>query len=108
MSTPAPPPPPPGEEPPPAPQARAGRAHPFLLYNLARLTVFAIVLGVCYLLGFRGLPLLLVSLLVSGAISFVVLRRLADSAGASFVGAWRRMNTRIDERSRSEDDQDPS
>ena len=43
--------------------------HAFALYNLARLGMLAVVFGVFYLVGLRGLGLVVAAFLVSGAVS---------------------------------------
>jgi len=56
----------------------AAAGHPFLVYTLARLLVFAAVAGVLYLVGARGFLLVLIALIISGLLSFVLLDRLRD------------------------------
>ncbi len=79
------------------------RPHAFLLYNLGRLVLLLVALGIFYLLGFRGLALVVVALLVSGAVSYFALYRLRGAAAVSFAGGWRRWNDRLEERTRAED-----
>lgn len=79
------------------------RPHAFLLYNLARLGLLVVALGAFYLAGFRGLALIVVALLVSGAVSYFALYRLRGAASSSFVGGWKRWNDRLEERTRAED-----
>jgi hypothetical protein len=61
-----------------------GRA--VLAYNVLRLGLLAAALGVFFLAGIRGFPLVLLSLLVSGVLSWFLLRRqravLADALAA--------------------------
>lgn len=75
----------------------------FLLYGAARLALLAVVLGVLWLLGLRGLPLVMVALLVAGPIAFLLLGRLGVPAGQGLTGAVRSLNDRLDERARAED-----
>lgn len=56
--------------------------HPFLLYTVARIAMFLAVAGVLYLMGARGLLLLLIAVVVSGLLSFIVLDRLRDAVSA--------------------------
>jgi hypothetical protein len=79
------------------------RPHAFLVYNLARLGIFVVSLGVLYLFGFRGVALVLLALLVSGAISVVALFKLRNAATASLGSSWRRLSDRIDRGAASED-----
>jgi Protein of unknown function (DUF4229) len=76
----------------------------FARYNLARGAILLVALGVFYLAGFRGLALLVVALLVSGAVSFAVLYRLRDAAGRNITRSYRRWSDRIDARAGAEDD----
>lgn len=81
----------------------AARPHAFLLYNLARLGLLVVAFGIFYLAGFRGLALIVVALLVSGAVSYFALYRLRGAASSSFVGGWKRWNDKLEERTRAED-----
>ena len=80
----------------------------FARYNLARGAILLVALGVFYLAGFRGFALLIVSLLVSGAVSFAVLYRLRDAAGRNITRSYRRLSDRIDSRASAEDEDDPT
>jgi hypothetical protein len=66
--------------------------------------MFLVALGVFYLLGFRGLALLLVALLVSGALAFGLLWRLREDAGRSVRASYRRFSARLDARTDAEDE----
>jgi hypothetical protein len=46
---------------------------PFVRYSLLRLTLLAAVLGVLFLLGARGLLLVLLAVVISAALSYVLL-----------------------------------
>ena len=75
----------------------------FIRYTTLR---FAILIGVgvvCYLLGLRELPLLIIAFVVSGALSLFVLDRQRDALGASVGGLFAHINRRIEANSRSED-----
>jgi hypothetical protein len=80
------------------------QAHAFLLYNAARLAILGIAFAVFALVGFRGIALLIVAFLVSGAVSYLVLYRLRGDAANGLVSLYWRVNDRIDARSRGEDD----
>jgi hypothetical protein len=103
----------PDPEPAPPPDADAGepeaagaapKAHAFLLYNAARLAILAIAFAVFALVGFRGIALLIVAFLVSGAVSYLALYRLRGDAASGLASLYWRVNDRIDARSRGEDD----
>lgn len=73
-------------------------------YTLARILLFAVTLGLLYLVGARGLLLVALALVISGIISFVVLSRQRDAmsgAIASRIGGFRE---RLDQGTRAEDD----
>ncbi|GIH22422.1 hypothetical protein Aph01nite_07320 [Acrocarpospora phusangensis] len=60
-----------------------------IVYTLSRLGLFAVALGVLYLLGLRTYALLAVAFLVSGLASYVLLSKQRDE-----------VSTRISERRR--------
>lgn len=79
-----------------------------LFYSVSRVLLFiAIWLLVQFVSPLRGLTALVVALLVSGAISFFLLNRQRDTASASVVGLFRRIDERI-ERARRAEDADPT
>ena len=84
--------------------AAPAQAHAFLLYNVARLGILVVAFAVFYVVGFRGIALLIVAFLVSGAVSYLALYRLRGDAASGVVSAYWRINDRIDARSRGEDD----
>ncbi|MBX6384174.1 MAG: DUF4229 domain-containing protein [Microbispora sp.] len=53
--------------------------HPVVVYTLSRLGLFAVALGVLYLVGLRSYPLLLFAFLVSGLASYVLLSKQRDA-----------------------------
>ncbi|GLW23658.1 MULTISPECIES: DUF4229 domain-containing protein [Microbispora] len=53
--------------------------HPVVVYTLSRLGLFAVAVGVLYLVGLRSFPLLLVAVLVSGLASYVLLSKQRDA-----------------------------
>jgi len=81
-----------------------------LAYTSARILLFAAALGLLYLAGARGLLLLALALLASGAISFVVLSRQRDAMSGALVSGFRgfrsrmgELGSRIDEGAKAED-----
>jgi hypothetical protein len=58
-----------------------------------------------YLAGMRGLLLLAFGLLVSGLLSLVLLHPIRARMGGRVSGFFARMNDRIDEATRAEDDE---
>ncbi|HLX46944.1 MAG TPA: DUF4229 domain-containing protein [Streptosporangiaceae bacterium] len=83
-----------------------------LAYTSARMLLLVAALGVFYLLGARGLTLLVLALLASGIVSFVVLSKARDRMSASLTsglsGARNRVSDfgrRLDEGTKSEDDE---
>ena len=81
-------------------------AHPVVIYSLLRLGILAAVGGVLYLVGVRGVWLILFGFLVSGVISAVVLSRRREGAAYGITRAVRSVNSRIDASSRAEDAND--
>jgi hypothetical protein len=106
------------------------RFGPVVGYTSARLVLFILTAIVLALLGMHGVGLLLVALLVSGLLSYVLLTRMRDAMSAAVVartartgrtdgtdgtdrdggarpsGRLARMRTRLDERTRAEDEAD--
>jgi hypothetical protein len=103
------------------------RFGPVVGYTSARLVLFILTAIVLALLGMHGVGLLLVALLVSGLLSYVLLTRMRDAMSAAVVartartgrtdgadrdggarpsGRFARMRTRLDERTRAEDEAD--
>lgn len=77
--------------------------HPVLVYTLQRLGVLIVVGAVLYLLGLRGVWLILFAFLVSGVISAFVLKGAREGASYGITGAVTRVNRRIEESARAED-----
>lgn len=84
-----------------------------LAYTSARILLFIVAAGIFYLIGARGLTLLVLALLVSGIVSLVVLSRARDrmssSLSASLTGARSRLSEfsdRLDEGATAEDVED--
>jgi hypothetical protein len=86
----------------PPPRARgAGRA--FLAYNALRFLLLAACLGVGWLVGLRGLALIVGALLVSGAISFLALRNQRIAMGMALEDQVGRARSKLAERTEAED-----
>lgn len=82
---------------------RSTKGHPFLAYTFARILLLLVVGGVCYLIGFRDLLLIVLAFIVSGIISFFVLNRQRDALGMGMGAYFSRMNQKIDAGTKSED-----
>jgi hypothetical protein len=74
-----------------------------LLYTLLRLGIFAVALGVLYLVGARGFVLLVVAAVISAAFSYVTLSRQREAMAGSISGRMTRARERLDEGARAED-----
>lgn len=82
--------------------------HPALVYTAARVLLLLVVFGVLALLGMRGVALIVLAFLLSGAISLLLLNGPREGMAGGIAGRMRRWNARIDESSRAEDvDDDP-
>lgn len=75
-----------------------------LRYSTLRFLLLLAAGAVLYAVGLRGLPLLLLALLVSGIASLFLLDRQRDDLGSSVGGWFSRINARIDASARAEDD----
>ena len=82
---------------------RGRRGHPILVYTLARFGLLIVAGAVCYLAGARGILLIVLAFLISGLLSYVVLYRQRDNAGARMGGYFSRMNQKIEDSKSSED-----
>jgi hypothetical protein len=78
-------------------------SHPVLRYTLARLAILAAVAAVLYILGARGLLLLVFAFLVSGLIAMVALKNTREGAAYGITSAIRSANAKIDAGSAAED-----
>ncbi len=74
-----------------------------LAYSSARVLLLVAALGALYLLGARGLLLLVLAAAISGLVSFVLLSRQRDAMSGALVSRVREFRQRLDEGSRSED-----
>jgi Mn2+/Fe2+ NRAMP family transporter len=75
-----------------------------IAYTGARLVLFAVALGLIYLVGARGLLLFALALLVSGIASYVLLSKMRDRISSSISGRIDSVRSRIDEGARVEDE----
>lgn len=74
-------------------------------YTTARILLFVAAVGLIYLAGARGLLLLALALVVSGAASYILLSRQRDAMSGALVSRFRTLRARIDEGAKAEDDQ---
>jgi len=74
-----------------------------LAYTSARVLLLVAALGVFYLIGARGLLLLVLAAAVSGLISFIVLSRQRDAMSGALFSWVRELRERLDTGTRSED-----
>jgi len=79
-----------------------------LVYSGLRLVLLLAVGGLLYLTGARGLLLIVLSFLLSGALSLVWLDKPRGQASAGFGRLMGRMNDKIDAAATKEDDVDTS
>jgi hypothetical protein len=92
-----------------APEVGTGevaRQHPVFVYTLLRIAMLVAVGGVLYLVGVRGVWLILFAFLVSGVVSAFVLRTPREGAVLGFTSAYRGINARLDASTRAEDHDD--
>jgi hypothetical protein len=80
---------------------RDGRA--VVVYTLGRLGLFLFCALLAWLAGFSGLPMLITALLVSGVLSWFLLRRQRLAMGGAVEGLVDRTRRRIDEGAAAED-----
>lgn len=74
-------------------------------YTLLRALVFAVVAALLFLVGFRGLLLVVVALLVSGLASYFVLRGSRDQVSIAFDRRLRTIRERTDAEDAWDDEQ---
>jgi Protein of unknown function (DUF4229) len=75
----------------------------FLTYNVARLGLLAVCLGLGALAGLRGLLLVAAALVVSGILSWFLLARQRIALGAAVEQAVARGRAKVTERTAAED-----
>jgi Protein of unknown function (DUF4229) len=79
--------------------------HATFAYTTARILLFAVMLGLLYLVGVRGLLLLGLAVLISGIVSFIVLSRQRDAMAGAITSRISNFRQRLDEGTRAEDDE---
>ncbi len=80
------------------------KIHPAIQYTVLRLALFAVVLGVLWLLGARGLLALGLAVLVSGLLSFTLLAKQRGAMSESLVRGTQRVKESIDRSAAAEDE----
>ena len=78
--------------------------HATFVYTISRILLFAVVLGLLYVVGARGLLLIGLAVLVSGIVSFIVLSRQRDAMSGAITSRITNFRERLDEGTRAEDD----
>jgi len=81
----------------------AGPGRAFLVYNLGRVGLLLLFGGILWLAGFRGLLLLLFTLILSGVASWFLLGRQRVAVGQALSVQVRRRRARFAERTAAED-----
>ena len=74
-------------------------------YTTARILLFVAATGLLYLAGARGLLLLGLAVLASGAASYILLSRQRDAMAGALARRLHSFRSRIDAGARSEDDE---
>ncbi|HTY71741.1 MAG TPA: DUF4229 domain-containing protein [Actinomycetes bacterium] len=75
----------------------------FWTYTLARLGLVAVVAGLLWLVGLRGPVLLVLAFVVSGLVSYVILRRQRGALAETVDARARRIRERMAEAEAAED-----
>ena len=75
-----------------------------LAYTTARILLFVAAAGLIYLAGARGVLLLALALLASGAASYILLSRQRDAMAGALFTRVRSLRSRIDAGAKAEDD----
>ena len=75
-----------------------------LAYTAVRFLLFAVAVGLIYLAGARGLLLIALALLVSGAASYILLSRQRDAMAGALSRRLTSFRSRLDAGARAEDD----
>ena len=73
------------------------------IYTFLRILILASLLGVGYLVGLRGVLLLMVGFLASGIVSLFVLSKTRDQLSTSIFSGFQRVNKRIAAAAEKED-----
>jgi len=74
-----------------------------VIYTFLRILILASFLGVGYLVGLRGVLLLLIGFLTSGIVSLFVLSRTRDQLSASIFSGFQKVNKKIADAANKED-----
>lgn len=72
-------------------------------YTFLRVLILASFLGAGYLIGLRGIPLLLVGFLASGIVSLFVLSQTRDQLSSSIFSSFQKINKKIASAAEKED-----
>lgn len=72
-------------------------------YTTARILLFVAATGLIYLAGARGLLLLALALIVSGAASYILLSRQRDAMAGAFTKRLGSFRSRLDAGAQAED-----
>ena len=75
-----------------------------LAYSCARILLFAVALGLLYLVGARGLLLVGLALAISGVVSFILLSPQRDAMSGAITSRISQFRQRLDEGTRAEDE----
>lgn len=74
-----------------------------LTYTLLRVLIFLAAAIILALFGLRGIPLILLALVISAIISLLFLSRLRDRMSVSLSGRLSRFGSKLDAGTKSED-----
>ncbi len=74
-----------------------------LAYTTARILLFVASVGLIYLAGVRGLLLLVLALLASGAVSYILLSRQRDAMAGALTSRLSSFRRRLDAGAKAED-----
>lgn len=75
-------------------------------YTAARVALFGVALGVLYLLGARGLLLVVLAIIISGLLSFIALSAQRDRMSSAIARRYADYKQRLDEGAAAEDSGD--
>jgi hypothetical protein len=78
--------------------------HPVMRYTVFRLALFAVALGLLWLVHVRGLLLVALAVLISGLASYALLQRERDAMSVRVAAASSRRKSRAAARAAREDD----
>jgi len=82
--------------------------HPILVYTVARVGLLLAAMLLLAAIGFRGVALFGLAILLSGAVSLFALDGARGRFSGRMSGYFARINKRIDDAARAEDDDEPS